>query len=498
MSSASSIKGNAELVFDWTKPSPLRFARDQDFFQPILLEFCSDSFMEDFLAAAGAPKPDGLTRFIAAPRSKEEPLKFFQPVHGRFYLVCASLGCRQPGFPDRVVQRANGEKVYFFLRKKINGEEYGWVPKDPRKGWQKVSDPAKTVLDREDPLPLAAVLCGNGRPIWYGYLPASSRETYSAAPSYGAAEKAEAAGSETDPRIAELEARFIRQLPLVPSAADRPTLSVYLLLDLYEFFEDKLKDVAEALRRNEWTPTFSGDQAQAKSDLMTFLRGQSLGGSLTLAEALASVAQNQAKLNAPGGGKLKELGLDGYDLSATPPNTDALEKAVRNALPAEPAPVELPKLAAEAQSRYVLRCVYERPRCCGPTEYTISRPSQPFQLGRFFDPDAPARPIKIPLPTDVSIAALRQAKKGVSFMLSNSMRKKMNSITGQEKNLLKDTATLAEGPDGLAFICSFSIQIIFIVAFFLLLIFVVVFNLIFWWLPFFRICIPIPKKWMPE
>ena len=37
----------------------------------------------------------------------------------------------------------------------------------------------------------------------------------------------------------------------------------------------------------------------------------------------------------------------------------------------------------------------------------VSDPTQPFQLAGFFDPDAPARPIRIALPIDTSPAGLR-------------------------------------------------------------------------------------------
>jgi hypothetical protein len=82
--------------------------------------------------------------------------------------------------------------------------------------------------------------------------------------------------------------------------------------------------------------------------------------------------------------------------------------------------------------------------------------------------------------------------------MSNAMRKKVESIVGKEKALLNSDPTLSEDDGGVAFICSFSIQIIFMIAFMLLLIFVVVFNIIFWWLIFFKICLPVPKKWLPE
>jgi hypothetical protein len=144
----------------------------------------------------------------------------------------------------------------------------------------------------------------------------------------------------------------------------------------------------------------------------------------------------------------------------------------------------------------VIRLVYERAQCA-PPQHVVSLPSQVFRIAPFFDADAPWKPVRIPLPGDVSIAGLRKASKNVSFMLSEAMQRKMDSITGKEQCLLKDECE-PQGGQGIALICSFSIQIIFIVAFMLLLIFVVVLNIAFWWMAFFRICLPIPKSLAPK
>jgi hypothetical protein len=88
---------------------------------------------------------------------------------------------------------------------------------------------------------------------------------------------------------------------------------------------------------------------------------------------------------------------------------------------------------------------------------------------------------------------MRKFQKGVKFMISGSMQQKINMITGNETKIITDGSVGSEGT-GLAFMCSFSIQIIFIVAFFLLLMFVIILNIAFWWIAFFRICLPIPKK----
>jgi hypothetical protein len=43
-------------------------------------------------------------------------------------------------------------------------------------------------------------------------------------------------------------------------------------------------------------------------------------------------------------------------------------------------------------------------------------------------------------------------------------------------------------------VCQLSIPIITLCAFFLLMIMVQLLNIVFWWLPFFKICLPIPQR----
>jgi|GEM_PF-1517987 len=505
--------------FDWVKPVPLwpdtglgyRQA-NFEFFSPQILEFRTDAFMQQFLATLASPRPSDLQNFVATtadPTNAEALLKLFQPAHGCFYLACSSLCCRVPGFPDRVVQAANGENVFFVLRKVIDNAEYGWIPDGAAKGWQPLNGNNRTVLAGEQRLPLASVDDSAGRTVYVGYVPVSSRETYKIAPAQVANLVGDPTATLPDGRVEELKARFTEQISQIPAVTDPTapanitlTMSVYLLLELWELLLDPtmLPDVATALRDDQ-SADFSGSTAQGKRDLMTFLKGQRLNGSLTLAQALGTVANKQQDLNQTGGGDLIALGFDSsYDLqklssSAKDGMASGLVAAFTAALPSETQPpLELPKIEPNAAAQYVIRSVYERPRC-EPVLQVVSRPSRRFQLAPFFDSDAPARPIKIPLPTDVSIAGLRKMKKGVSFMISDALNQKINRIAGKEKEPMKDSPSLnPESSDGFAFICSFSIQIIFIVAFFLLLMFVFILNIVFWWILFFRICLPVPKK----
>jgi hypothetical protein len=102
------------------------------------------------------------------------------------------------------------------------------------------------------------------------------------------------------------------------------------------------------------------------------------------------------------------------------------------------------------------------------------------------------------MPGDVSLAGMRKFKKNVAIIMSDSMRRKMAMVTGHEQDITNGKGAGSDPGPGIAFICSFSIQIIFIVAFMLLLIFVILLNIVFFWILFFKICFPIPASLAPK
>jgi hypothetical protein len=97
----------------------------------------------------------------------------------------------------------------------------------------------------------------------------------------------------------------------------------------------------------------------------------------------------------------------------------------------------------------------------------------------------------VALPIDTSPAALRKYDKGVAFMLSKELRNQMARAAS-----LTDLGNGQLGPPGgltVGWICSLSIPIITICAMILLLIIVIALNLVFFWIPFFKICFPVPE-----
>jgi len=194
---------------------------------------------------------------------------------------------------------------------------------------------------------------------------------------------------------------------------------------------------------------------------------------------------------------------------------DALASLIEKALPSVPTgdvPIN-PLIAQQPMDMrdgwYVMRCVFERPEC-GPIDPPVlSDPSQAFQMAGFFDPDAPARPIRIALPIDTSPAGLRKFDKNTAFMISDMLCGQINRVKGLtlgdlvlsvlpwpfHKDLsVPDGGPCTKGPNfEIGMMCSLSIPIITICALLLLMIIVTLLDFIFRWIPFFIFCFPLPK-----
>lgn len=227
---------------EWVEPAPLWDGRGLETLRrPRLLEIRSDAFMEEFLTAMGSGAAAGSAngagtlsghgsngsgaasgtadagQYLRAKAidGERQNVKLYQPLHGCFYLVTASLVCRQLGLPDRSVARKNGEKTSFVVRRRStvrDGKgsavlvEEGWVDEGPLRGWQPLVDakgrPVAVRADEErfplhgvsvcaktlpqvagPPIGQAGVqLVARGacreRTVYHGYLPAGNREKY--------------------------------------------------------------------------------------------------------------------------------------------------------------------------------------------------------------------------------------------------------------------------------------------------------------------------------
>ncbi|MBV8901873.1 MAG: hypothetical protein JOY92_17365 [Verrucomicrobia bacterium] len=537
----------AHPQIQWQAPNPLwgEFSRQQDFVslrRPALLRFASDGFMQD-LQSLLQSSPQRLRDYVAqgetwrapaagldaAPQQSGTPLKLFQPIHARFYLVAASLTCRMPGLPDRTVNVAQGEKVSFVIRQlrpkpgtspgdfssfdPLKVQEQAWIPGSPS-GWANVTGPG--LVEGEERLPLAPNLAGvNGssRRILTGLIPSSRRQQYVSARvltnGNGSGNgNGNGNGTPDDPRKNELLAKVIapwgnqldwwNSLPAATQAqanfvTSTQQSSSLILLDLANFLITYVRPVWDAIQDPSKAATLS-------SANLALYHG--LGA--VLPQALVKAKQFEASLEgAPISDPFPPAGytpaaLTDPSVSADP---DTLQNLIEATLPdlnqasLQPAPPSPQKKPSNPNGDfwYVVRCVYERPQCGVQALPVMSEPSRPFQLASFFDPDAPARQLQVALPVDTSPAALRKYDKGVAFLISDELQNQIQRVKS-----LKDLAdgNLDSSGSGIGvqigLICSFSIPIITICALILLLVIVIALNLVFFWLPFFRICFPVP------
>jgi hypothetical protein len=195
---------------------------------------------------------------------------------------------------------------------------------------------------------------------------------------------------------------------------------------------------------------------------------------------------------------------------------DQLAELIALALPPLPAGAT-PAIPANARPGidprdgwFVIRCVYEQPECGALHPPLMSAPTDPFQLASFFDPDAPARPIRIALPIDPTPEGLRKFDKKTFIVMSNLLcghvdRLKQLSLADLVLSVLpfpfhkslsvpeRGPCTTAQPPGlALGMMCSLSLPIITICALILLMIIVNLLDLVFRWLPYFLICFPLP------
>ncbi len=156
---------------------------------------------------------------------------------------------------------------------------------------------------------------------------------------------------------------------------------------------------------------------------------------------------------------------------------------------------------------FVVRCVYERPNCGPLFPALVSAATQAFQMAPFFDPDAPARPVRIPMPLDISPAGLRKYQKNTGLVISDLLCGKIKGIRKMSladlvRSVLpwplhKDLPDPGSGAckvngNSFGMICSLSIPIVTLCALILMLIMVSLFDLIFRWIPYLFVCLPIP------
>jgi hypothetical protein len=407
-------------------------------------------------------------------------------------------------------------------------DEYGWLA---GKGWEKLGEP-RQVVETEERIPMFAMsFCDNGRcrRMLAGFIPVTGRETYQAAPQFNpfAISESDLVNDPlADSRLALFAATVGEGLAELYGAlkssnaaeildgAQAQEVFLFTLLDFAQFIQDNLAGNYTAIAGLSSAILHSGTGITWAEALdATGLEGRTkaiLDGELKNLNFLIPGFSSQPAASIRQDIKNAITNLVVVTLSASAGRyqlSEAYRQKVKTALadypPEEegedgeagyPSSDQLGKFDAQAGALYAIRCVYDRPQCVGSAKSIVSERSQSFQLAPFFDPDAPARPVRIAMPVDTSIEGLRKAPKAVSFLISDQLRNQIDRVQGVTLSSLEDGDLGEEGEWTLGMICTLSIPIITICALILLMIIVFLLNIIFWWLPFFKICLPIPIK----
>jgi hypothetical protein len=310
-------------------------------------------------------------------------------------------------------------------------------------------------------------------------------------------------------------------------------VSWYVLLDLARYFETYLNDLWQAIQAGDGSalqdplkPVWAMLSGATHAGMTMVTALQKAYAAATLLESARTTYQTQTTDGTDGTAGWPTFFFPFYTVDAagkhgllglsTKDDRDAFETKIAKAVqtlaptPSQPLP---PRLVAQANANpqapvwFAVRCVLERPNCAALTPPLVSEPTVAFQFAGFFDPDAPARPIRIGLPIDTTPAGLRKFDKNTAFVMSDTLCGQVSKMGGMSFGDLimsvlpfpfhQDLSGGGGKPCGngisAGMVCSFSLPIITIVALILLIIFVKLLDIIFFWMPFFQICLPLPK-----
>jgi hypothetical protein len=527
------------------RPAILRFAKDtfMEDLQQILTKRAGDlkkyvarpETWREPVVGLGATAAKPLTPGLAS-----LAFRLYQPLHMRFYVVTASLTCRVPGQPDHTVKPDEGETVAYVIRRvealptsgatvtnPTTRQEYAWIEGEAP-GWRQIS--TSGIADGEQQLPMfpmAYAEDGQRRRVLGGLIPVGKRQEYISARTLPASGQpvlpsGSATSTTADPRLIDLQRKVIdpwaEQIDghgkMTPAQQANPAIkfsfdqgAALILLDFVNYLIEHAPEVGNAVASaSAPLPTGAG-LALYNTLAGKLLVNQDTATAVSMLEAMRKAKQREAAFESatlpanatpslPAGYPRVSL-LHATALTLMQPVTNfirPIQPLVAAAL-TTPAPVPGPRPPAAnptspvGDAWFVARCVYRRPKCGVNAIPLVSDPTEPFQLASIFDANAPARPSQVALPLDTTPAGLRKHDKSVAFMISDELAKQMARIKGLKE--LTDGEVGSPGI-GIGFICSLSIPIITLCAFIVLMIFIALLNIIFWWLPFFKICFPIP------
>jgi len=299
----------------------------------------------------------------------------------------------------------------------------------------------------------------------------------------------------------------------------------YVLLDLSHWLEANAQTVWTAMQPGGSPANLAGKELALYNALGSLSsEGQTLRDALTHIRAFEPALEGTTRIYRQGQAGWPNVafrfvtatlgGATGLTGKATRKNLEDQLTAVLAPPPSGPASLPVPVVAQATaipfdSPWFTIRCVLERPSCAALSEPVVSDPTAAFQLAAFFDSDAPARPIRIGMPADTTPAGLRKYDRNTAFVMSDVLCGQVSALKSLSfvdlilavlpfplhKGLSVDDPTpCSEGGGGFGMVCSFSLPIITICALIMLMIMVKLLDIVLYWMPFFQICLPLPKK----
>ncbi len=508
---------------------------------PLILKRTDDDFIDGTMRDARAPTLDALLATRATDADEAGILKLFQPVHRIFHLALFEVVCDQPGQPrldpakiesaGLVIRRFGGKGAFGEAWMKSERGPVGWrrIPSAqaarldpdaaqrhlPDQGNAAVNERLSQVVNRdgvysEDVVTLyvaAPEICeAAGKTIVFGLIPTASAETGDPAP---------VEDPYDDDEIAAQVPRFLRAGKPASISELAGKSYTYESADAasrfagYEFSEASVPALDEP-QDGDSGSLLSAKQMHGFLAMLKVLAIQldafgTSSDSKRLRETLSAIElpfgrekvkadgwlqqAADALVMSPGTGSSVRLPDAWPEVSSRAATAirDAFGKALQNRFAAF-----TPRTTRfdDPNGRYRISGFVRVLRDDGcPPEIVWSEPSQPYVVASWFD-NSSTPPVLVRLPP-LNRNNIKKLKPNVSFVVPKTL---FNLLSCNKPKDLIDGNGKDCGDGGLDWICGFNIPIITLCAFIVLNIFLTLFNIIFFWLPFIKICFPLPKK----
>jgi len=487
--------------------------------RPALVSMHDTDFPERFFGDLGRAAQDRVSSAEATGRSRDGTIHLLQPVQRRIQVAMINLACEAVGYPRLDPQRIVGaglvvRRVAVDPAARIHRHDLtpeAWMKNaDGNFGWVRLKNSEET-LD-PDPAQRPALFSGQAEldrmlsaHLGQKWLTESFTPAFVAPPEIGERTQktivfgviptaSSEVASQPPPPPDYSDGSLKQQIPPLLLAgdhrvpyADNMVTYQYMSTDYcnkngasdFLIFVNLLQVVAVEL--GAFDNTTGGSQLlQALNQRhVTFADGKKTRIGDFLAQAKKDL------LDYAGTGTVPCLQMPTLWESFTSDDEASVLGAAQQCLQERSATLAAPEGRYQDHTRLYRLRVFVRVQCeagC-PPKTMWSEYSDLFEIAPWYEAAGPVGPpVPLPRPT---MEFLKAAKPNVSFVVPDSL---MNAIQASTP-----TTPSAGSGIGLSWLCGFNIPIITICAFFVLNIFLSLLNIVFFWLPFVKICIPIPS-----